>query len=100
MIARQLYDIFAIAYLLLILTTYRLPPAFLIYHLVKICRRNNVTTLAQAWDSASYARLSAIKSAHVIIFIVAKIIWRPMGSMITVFRMKFKRRKNLEGKNK
>ena len=98
MIARQLYDIFAIAYLLLILTTYRLPPAFLIYHLVKICRRNNVTTLAQAWDSASYARLSAIKSAHVIIFIVAKIIWRPMGSMITVFRMKFKSRKNLEGK--
>ena len=99
MIARQLYNIFAVAYLLLILTTYRLP-AFLIYHLVKICRRNNVTTLAQAWDSASYARLSAIKSAHVIIFIAAKIIWRPMGSMITVFRMKSKRRKNLEGKDK
>ena len=99
MIARQLYNIFAIAYLLLILTTYRLP-AFLIYHLVKICRRNNITTSAQAWDSASYARLSAIKSAHVIIFIVAKIIWRPMGSMITVFRMKSKRRKNLEGIDK
>ena len=43
MITRQLYDIFAIAYLLLILTTYRLP-AFLIYHLVKICRRNNISS--------------------------------------------------------